>query len=81
MATQLSKSALVAPILIATENPCSSSSAPIPITCRPTTYGHKRQANTLVIPFVLGFAHIRKIHLKWKQHTHKHTKEANFNVP
>ena len=37
IATQLSKSALVAPIFRATANPCSISSAACPITCSPTT--------------------------------------------
>ena len=39
MAQQLSKSALVAPILMATPNPCSISSHPIPMMWRPTTWG------------------------------------------
>lgn len=37
MATVLSKSALVAPILMATANPCSISSQPMPCICKPTT--------------------------------------------
>jgi len=37
MATQLSKSALVAPILMATPNPCSISSDSMPMMWRPTT--------------------------------------------
>ena len=86
IATQLSKSALVAPILIATANPCSSSSDPIPMTCRPTTYmyGNREQVGTLVIIlFVSGFAHVHKFHFKWEQHTQKkqismHRKCRNF---
>uniref|UniRef100_A0A0K2U3B2 Uncharacterized protein n=1 Tax=Lepeophtheirus salmonis TaxID=72036 RepID=A0A0K2U3B2_LEPSM len=38
MAITLSKSALVAPIFTATENPCSISSHPRPIICSPTTF-------------------------------------------
>ena len=38
IATQLSKSALVAPIFKATPNPWSISSQPLPIMWRPTTF-------------------------------------------
>ena len=34
----LSKSAFVAPIFIATANPCNNSSLPKPILCKPTTF-------------------------------------------
>lgn len=38
MATQLSKSFLVAPIFMATPNPCSISTLPSPKMCNPTTF-------------------------------------------
>ncbi|KAH3688915.1 hypothetical protein WICPIJ_000088 [Wickerhamomyces pijperi] len=38
MATQLSKSAFVAPILIATPNPCKISAEESPTKCKPTTF-------------------------------------------
>ncbi len=40
MATVLSKSCLVAPILMATAKPCSISSHPWPIMCKPSTWKH-----------------------------------------
>ncbi len=40
MAIVLSKSFLVAPILIATAKPCNISSQPCPIMCRPSTWKH-----------------------------------------
>ena len=54
MATHESKSAFVAPIFIATPNPCSISSAPIPTTCNPTTNSFEPAQTSFIAVF--GFA-------------------------
>ena len=56
MATQLSQSALVVPILTATPNPCNISSEPMPMICSPTTCRRKHNSHNISCRFTLPHA-------------------------
>ena len=56
MATQLSQSALVAPILTATPNPCNISSEPMPMICSTTTCRRKHNSHNISCRFTLPHA-------------------------